>query len=685
VYDVEMKNRLIAFFLIILGALSGNSAPLVPDSLFHVADRILVVQGDHYYPPFEFINEDGEPDGFNVELFRAMAEMLGLKYTIELGPWKQVRANLEEGRCDVLLGLMVSDQRAEKMLFGTPHSMMTHGIFARKGETYKNIEALRNKEIVVQDRDLMHDWLLQSGFTEHVVAVSTQLEALHLIAAGKHDAALIGNFQGEHLLRDANIHNVHMTSGHIQPVKYAMAVGKEDDELIWLLNIGLYQLKASGQYQELYDKWFGVYESKDFFRTYKIHITLMATALLILILFVIMLRVRVKQATKSLEAAKTKAEENDRLKTAFLNNISHEIRTPLNGILGFTEVICEESGTPQLRNHYRKLVEQCSQRLLDTMEDILTIARIEAGQEAPELAPIDIKELVEQLDLTFGPSAKAAGLILDLIIEIPEHQQVFLTDRQKLWQILSKLLSNAIKFTPQGSISLRCLMENQLIHFIVTDTGIGMSQESLGLIFERFRQISIGNTQGHDGVGLGLTIARAYVDMLEGQLTVDSSPGVGSRFQLQIPYSISETQDHPAMQTIPLNPEKQSQTRSFIVAEDDEINFQLLETILSISFYDPVIHRALNGEEVLSILQNHPDTEAILMDLKMPVMDGYEATRRVKQSHPDIIIIAITAYALVNDKEKAMAAGCDAYLSKPLLKGDLLKTLASMNIIPDTF
>lgn len=665
----------------ISGSKAADTDLTLPDSLLHLPERHLIVKGDQYYPPFEFINQNGEPDGFNVELFKAMAEMLGLKYTIQLGPWKQVRAELEDGSCDVLLGLMISDERAVRMLFGTPHSVMTHGIFARKGTHYKNLEALRNKAVVVQDRDLMHDMLLQTGLTQEIITTETQLEALRLIASGKHDAALIGNFQGEKLLKEARIQNVYMTTGQIEPVKYAMAVGKEDHELIWLLNMGLYQLKASGQYQELYDKWFGVYESRNFFRTYKLYIFLVGAALFIMALFIMILRIKVNSATRHLVAAKARAEESDRLKTAFLNNISHEIRTPLNGILGFTELMFnepEESGT---KRNYHHMVKQCSQRLLDTMEDILAIARIEAGQEAATYAWFNLTELFTELENSWKAAASKAGNTLNFSLEIPPHQQQILTDRHKLSQILSKLLNNAIKFTQNGSISVTCNIEEQQLHLAVADTGIGIPQESIGYIFERFRQVTTADHRNHDGVGLGLPIAKAYTDMLGGKIRVESSPGVGTIFHLHIPCTFAENQNITVMDPKPgATP---STTRHFIIAEDDEINFQLLETILRLSFNDPVIHHAMDGRSALKILEEDPMVNVILMDLKMPVMDGYEATKQIKQSHPEIMVIAITAYAMVHDKEKALASGCDSYVSKPLLKADLIQALTRLNIIPD--
>jgi len=265
-----------------------------------VENRILKVRGDQYYPPYEFLNDKGEPDGFNVELFRVMAEQLELKYEIELGPWNQVRDEMESGQIDVLLGLMVSEQRAEKMIFGIPHSVMTHGIFTRYGSGLDTVSDLKDKEVVVQQGDMMHDYLIQSGLTSKIIAVPTQLEALKLINQGKHDAALIGNFQGAHLISKFDLKRVKLQKSGLQPFNYAMAVKKGDDELIWLLNAGLYHLKSTGEYDRIYQKWFRVYEEYDFkenMTPYLIGLAAMALASILAIFFILLLKSRVKRAT----------------------------------------------------------------------------------------------------------------------------------------------------------------------------------------------------------------------------------------------------------------------------------------------------------------------------------------------------------------------------------------------------
>lgn len=293
-----MKIRMVLLMVIVLVGFSMIHARQY--GLETIKGRVLQVRGDHYYPPYEFINEQGKPDGFNVELFQALAAHLELKYELELKPWNQARHEIETGTCDVVLGLLVSEQRAEKMLFGIPHSMMTHAIFTHKSKPFESLEELRGKEIVVQDKDMMHDMLLETGLTDRIIAVPGQLDALRLINDGKHDAALLGNFQGAHLIQEYKLKQVSVGTSGIEPNNYAMAVKKGDDELIWLLNMGLFHLKSTGEYDQIYQKWFSVYDHQLKQEKMMPYYIGFAGVIILFVVFLIVLRTRVRYVTKAL-------------------------------------------------------------------------------------------------------------------------------------------------------------------------------------------------------------------------------------------------------------------------------------------------------------------------------------------------------------------------------------------------
>lgn len=260
----------------------------------------IIVKGDRYYPPFEFINEEGNPDGFNVELFHALADELGLDYHIELDDWNKVRNELEAGGIDVLMGMIYSPERAQKVTFGIPHSVMTYGIFSRTGNLFLSMDELRGKEIIVQHKDRMHDFLLESGLTHSIIPVTDQLTALQLLSAGKHDAAILGNFQGAYLIRKHKFENISVTSSDIDPQDYAIAVSKNNEQLIRLLDMGLYHLKAVGIYDELYKKWFSVYEKEARYADFRNYLLTGLAVFIVLALLILALRYRLKNVRNKL-------------------------------------------------------------------------------------------------------------------------------------------------------------------------------------------------------------------------------------------------------------------------------------------------------------------------------------------------------------------------------------------------
>lgn len=267
-------------------------------------NRTITVKGDWHYPPYEFINDQGEPDGFNVELFRELAKELHLNYHLELEPWDQVRPQLENKEIDVITGMMISEERAKKVLFGIPHSIVTPGLFTRKNENINSIDGLMGKQIIVQSGDRMHDYLIENKITNDIIAVQSQMEALQILNEGKYDAALIGNYQGSFLIKKMKLKNLTVKTIDIDPQKYALAVNLDNEELLSLLNTGLYQLKANGTFDKLYEKWFAVYDEEFIIKKYQTLISTIALVVGIMVLFLFLLRYQLKLATSKITKQK---------------------------------------------------------------------------------------------------------------------------------------------------------------------------------------------------------------------------------------------------------------------------------------------------------------------------------------------------------------------------------------------
>ena len=382
-----------------------------------------------------------------------------------------------------------------------------------------------------------------------------------------------------------------------------------------------------------------------------------------------------KKMIAELVDAKERAEESDQLKTAFLHNISHEIRTPLNAIIGFSDLLNEPETTPADRKYFSHIISQNGLKLAEIINDIVNIATFEAGQEKLNLSPVNVNLLMNDIYKKFKTKVQNKNLMFNKISTINNSEACIITDESKLMQILSNFLDNAVKFTEKGKIEISCTRQDDVLQFYVSDTGVGISKQHHQFIFEKFKQVKHDNSEFYSGNGLGLTISKAYAEMMGGNIRVESELGEGSSFFLTIPF-------HPVPQeesqkSDDFIPENDTMNQKSILIVDDEIhNSRYIEVILKKLRYN--IITASNGSEAIEICRNHPEINLVLMDIKMPVTDGYEATRQIKIFRPALPIIAQTAYALTGDENKALAAGCDAYIAKPIKKDLLLEKINSV-------
>ncbi len=378
-----------------------------------------------------------------------------------------------------------------------------------------------------------------------------------------------------------------------------------------------------------------------------------------------------RQTNYDLEIAKDHAEESDKLKTAFLQNMSHEIRTPLNGIIGFSNLLSGEDISHEDIKEFTGIIKQSGNRLIEIINNVLDISKIETGQIVLNKKSFSVNSLIADLYLFFSPLALAKDIELNFHEFLTNSNDIIHTDDSKLSQILTNLINNAIKFTPSGSIDFGYEIKGGMIQFYVKDTGIGISPEHQEKIFDRFTQIDLSITRGFEGAGLGLAICKGLVEFLGGEIWVESEVNIGTTFFLNLPYISSvqtESFDYSMLQTS----EKKNIIKILIV-EDDYISFQYLNAVLKNDLYS-LLH-AENGEEAVNIVKNTPDIDMILMDIRMPVMNGFEATRLIKEIRPDVPVIAQTAYAFSEERDKILAVGCDDYLSKPIRKEYLLNLI----------
>lgn len=374
--------------------------------------------------------------------------------------------------------------------------------------------------------------------------------------------------------------------------------------------------------------------------------------------------------------AKERAEESDRLKSAFLANMSHEIRTPMNGILGFTDLLRIQDLSNDKRDSYIEIIHRSGQRLLDTVNDIVEISKIEAGLVVVNKSEFNINNEIEELIKFFRPQAEWKGLILIYEKPVIKSNATVNTDIRKFESILTNLIKNAIKFTDEGLICVGASVDSNSINCYVKDTGIGIPLDRLEAVFNRFEQADIKDLRAKQGSGLGLAISKAYVEMLGGKIMLQSKENEGSEFKFTIP-SIKETGDSFIKIVdgtgIIEDKDLKSKKLKILVAEDDDISYLYLETIMAEVNCDLV--RCTNGVDTVKEFERCRDFDMIIMDVKMPVMNGLDATREIRKIDNDVKIIANSAYALLGDKEAALEAGCNDYLTKPLRKDNILLSI----------
>lgn len=389
---------------------------------------------------------------------------------------------------------------------------------------------------------------------------------------------------------------------------------------------------------------------------------------------------------RELTAAKEKAERSDRFKSSFLANMSHEIRTPLNAIVGFSRIIADCDNFEERREYY-SIVEANNERLLELINEILDLSKIESGIVDFSVEPVNLFDLCKEI---YNAHIFRCPQGVELIFEKYEPNLVISSDKNRLFQVYSNLIGNAFKFVSTGSVKFGYSLENKLVKFYVTDSGTGIAEDKINEIFDRF----VKGENSIQGTGLGLSICKTIIERLGGNISVESTLGIGTTFTFTLPcgkftkkktHKLSEEgivtmsssksildNDWERANVRKENVDKEeNEADTILIAEDMDSNFELLNAILS-STYNLI--RARDGIEAVSLF-NDKKPDLILMDIKMPNMDGLDATRIIRELSPNIPIIALSAYAYKQDTEEALAAGCNDFLAKPLSVAKLKQIL----------
>lgn len=383
---------------------------------------------------------------------------------------------------------------------------------------------------------------------------------------------------------------------------------------------------------------------------------------------------RLEKINEELVKARDNAEAGNRLKTAFIQNISHEVRTPLNGILDFAEIMSDPEIPDVEKETYKPMIQASCDRLINTISDYMDISQLMAGTMEVGIKAVNLSEMMTELTEKYQDLCRTKNVIFEYQPEDESRDIIVKTDEGLIFKIIHHLVDNAVKFTHEGSIVFGYRTKHSNVEIFVRDTGTGIAKEARNKIFEVFSQEDIRLTRAHEGSGLGLAIVKGSLNLLDGEIRFDSEEGKGTTFIVSIPRDIA-LKKKTAGQLKNFNPaDIKNKIPPVLIAEDDFSLRVLQQTILE--NLSTKVFMAEDGARAVEMCKNHPEIKLVIMDLKMPDMDGFEATRQIKALKPELPVIAVSAYGMGHEKEMALKAGCDHFLTKPVSKQELIETVS---------
>ncbi|RZS93413.1 response regulator [Aquimarina brevivitae] len=630
-----------------------------------------------YYPPYQFVDDQGDINGVFIDYLDAIEEKLNYKFKrVQYDDWITLVDDAKTGKLDIVLEIQKTEERRDYLNFYAELFKSAHVLVTKKGnKSIKNLSDLKNQSIAVPQGYSVEQLLAKAYPSIKLKPFKDDIACLNAVHTGEAKAYVGPKALANYTIRKLDLTDLKIVSETTLFYKPSIGVNKQNEVLNSIMNKAVKSFTLQEK-QDIMDRWlynviYPFYQNPKFWMG-----VVWVFVLVVIALFLVnrYLNYKVAKRTKQLLNAKENIEESDRLKTNFIRNISHEIRTPMNGIIGFSEALKNPELTEKEKNEYLNIIINSGKELLSIIEDILEISKLRYRQITVNPEKTNLIVLIEMLFTIYQVEAKKKGLKLLLDNQLPQNQHLILIDKGKLKKIISNLLDNAIKFTEEGTIEVRCYKNDEFVYINVKDSGIGIAPKDKIRIFRSFNQSEKEISKNYGGLGLGLTIARENSVLLGGELSLESELGKGTTFKLKLPYIAYMDKENL---TPELNQQETPDDKHIVlIAEDGDINFLFLQMVLQkMQSYTFTIHRAKNGQEAVALCKENNKIDLVLMDIKMPIMDGYDATKKIKKIRPELKIVAQTAYSTEEDIKRALNAGCDDFLSKPVDQSKLKKVL----------
>lgn len=623
------------------------------------------------YSPYIFLDKNDHPKGILMDYLKLLEKRAQFKFDIKTyDDFSNVMEDARNNKLDLILEIQEAPSRKAYLnfyfkLFESPYVIVGNRA-SGKAKTIKDFETA--SFYLPNDFAIVENLKLQFPKATILTPCGTDLECLKKISESGAAYFVGPKTVVTYYIESKNLHNLEILKYTGQYYEPSIAVVKNDI----MLNEVIYSAMQSITYQdkqEIIDSWLVTFK-KPFYQSVSFWVKLCIGILCLLSLILVFnryLKYVINSKTNELKKAKINAEQSSEIKTSFMNNITHEMRTPMNAIMGFSGLLNKEGLEESQKEDYVAIINQACLRLMDMMDNVLEMSMLQNKQISAQKNTVLLSDVLNKCFDKYINLSRLKKLQYQLIVEIPENQNCVIVDENKLSKTIKYVIDNAIKFTSYGEVIFFATIKNDCIDITLTDTGIGISEERQKSIFDSYSKSNQDTTELFEGLGLGLTISKAYVELMNGQLDLYSDLGKGTTVHIKVPITVTKKQELRDEKVKESIKKARPSFYKILIAEDVALNYLILKSLLEkIKEYEFQIIRAENGQVAIEIMEQEQNVDLVFMDIQMPVMNGYKATREIKKMFPYTPIVVQTAYTNSEDRQRAIASGCDDFISKPI-------------------